>query len=930
MFLRPGRLRQLRQTLTCALIALLATGLAGFAAGRAEAQGGAGRITGTVTDSKTGRAIAFVSISVPEARTGALSDSKGDFLIGNLPPGTYTLKAQYTGYGPETVTGVVVTAGQATATKIQMTEIVVKQEETVVVTGTRKLVDVKEGGTIRTVRSEDIQNQGLQNLQDVVSQQAGVSSENNQIRVRGGRSDETTFIIDGVTNRDPISGESTAGSINARSVAEVNVIASGFSARYGQALSGIVDVKLKEGGQKFQGGFSAQGGDWFTQYYNGVISGPDWFQGGLSKLGIHMPGEAAFLVDVSTDFSNTYLPSIQDQVGRPRIKSGYEDSFLGHKFTYSPNVFMPSEENTWRALYKWTWKPDPKNKVDLAFTKRIAFDQGFFRRPISDIAGQSIPYPWNFKDRFEHTNTVTDDVNSTALTLTHTMSKNTYHTLQVSRSFNGQESAVDGKKWTEYQQPDDLALPPGQDQPYFVDSGDDNEWSNYWSESWTTDYRLGMNLGNIHKTEFGFLNSFQNVQYVDILDPWVYDPDGLGRDHDLWHVHPAMGALYAQDRLEYEGFVAEAGARVDYWFPGKELEDAVADTSNGNVSNATREAFYQDTGSLFGRRVKAVFSPRVSVSHPIQNRDKLFFNFGQFTQFPSYIFVYSKLTSVSSASFPVLGNANLNPEKSVQFEVGGQHVFGNGAAAKVALFQKDIYDYPTSVRFRRQEGTVISDFFVYLNSDFSRARGFELEYEKPRGEYWRWKATYEYSVAKGKSSDPNQAKIVEEGGGDATEPPLSEGFLFWNRPHKFTFNADFRVDRQDRRPTALGVSIPKGFGFNLFGTIQSGKAYTPEDANGNATGRVYSKNGPLEAVFNARINQEVRMGGDKVFNFYLVGENILDWSVVKRVDPATGKAPVAGEGQYVNPTQYDVNSVLTNPAYYGQPLRIRLGVDYDF
>jgi len=890
----------------------------------------AGKIAGTVVDKKTGRALAFVNIAIPEAKTGALSDSKGEFLIGNVAPGTYTLRAQFTGYEATTVPGVAVSAGGTTPVKIAMSEIVVKTEETVIVKGDRPLIDTKSGSTTRTVKKEDIANQGLQSLSDVVAQQAGVSSDNNQIRVRGGRADETTFIVDGVTNRDPISGESTAGSINARSVAEVNVIASGFSARYGQALSGIVDVKLKEGGQKFEAGFSAQGGNWFTQYYNGVMSGPDWFAGGLSKLGIHMAGETSFLIDLSTDFSNTYLPNIQDQPGRPRLKSGYEDSFLGMKFKYSPNFFMPSEENTWRGLYKWTWKPDGKNKVDFGFSKRISFDQGFTRRPLGDLAGQSIPYPWLFEGRFDHSQTVTSDVNSTQLTLTHTMNKNTYHSLMIARSFNVQEAAVDGKLWTEYEQPDDLALPAGQNREYFVDSGDADEWWNYWSESITTDYKLGMNLGRLHKTEFGFMNSFQNVQYVDIIEPWVFDPDNLGKDHDLWHVYPDIGALYASDRLELEGFVAEAGARVDYWFPGEQLEEAVADTNNTNVSDATREAFMEDTGSLFGHRVKAVFSPRVAVSHPIQNRDKLFFNFGQFTQFPSYIYVYSKMTSVSSASFPILGNANLNPEKSVQFEVGAQHLFADNAAAKISLFQKDIYDYPTSVRFRRQEGTVISDFSVYLNSDFSRARGFELEYEKPRIKYLKWKATYEYSVAKGKSSDPNQAKIVEEGGGDASEPPLSEGFLSWNRPHKLTLNADYRVARNQDKPKVFGLPLPNGFGVNLFGTIQSGKAYTPADVDGNATGRVYSQNGPIEAVFNLRLNQELKLGHDNTLNAYLIAENLLDWDVVKRVDPSTGKQPKSGEGQYVQPTQYEINSVLTNPAYVGPPLRIRIGVDYDF
>ena len=61
-----------------------------------------------------------------------------------------------------------------------------------------------------------------------------------------------------------------------------------------------------------------------------------------------------------------------------------------------------------------------------------------------------------------------------------------------------------------------------------------------------------------------------------------------------------------------------------------------------------------------------------------------------------------------------------------------------------------------------------------------------------------------------------------------------------------------------------------------------------------------------------------------------MGENILDWVVVKRVDPSTCKRPVAGAGQYQNPTHFDINSVLNNPAYLGPPLRVRLGVDYDF
>ena len=55
---------------------------------------------------------------------------------------------------------------------------------------------------------------------------------------------------------------------------------------------------------------------------------------------------------------------------------------------------------------------------------------------------------------------------------------------------------------------------------------------------------------------------------------------------------------------------------------------------------------------------------------------------------PSYRFVYSKLNSISSESFPVLGNPNLNPQVSVNYEVGAKHQFLPIAAINLS-FQHD-------------------------------------------------------------------------------------------------------------------------------------------------------------------------------------------------------------------------------------------------
>src|SRR5438128_1285928 len=130
------------------------------------------------------------------------------------------------------------------------------------VTGERQLVEVKQGATIRRVTAGDIRNLAVTTVGDVLQQQAGISTDAEQIHVRGGRTDETVFVVNGVANRDLVTGQSTAGQLNARSVAEVNVATGAYDVRYGNALSGVVEITLKEGGEKRSGGLTLNSGSY--------------------------------------------------------------------------------------------------------------------------------------------------------------------------------------------------------------------------------------------------------------------------------------------------------------------------------------------------------------------------------------------------------------------------------------------------------------------------------------------------------------------------------------------------------------------------------------------------------------------------------------------------------------------------------------------
>jgi outer membrane receptor protein involved in Fe transport len=895
-----------------------------------------GAISGKVTDRRTGHAIPFASVALPAAQRGGLTDSEGLYLLSGVPPGTWEVRVQFLGFRPQTVQ-VTVVAGRNTVQNFQLEDIVVRQEKEIEITAERRLVEVKQGATVRSVSSQEIRNLPVQTVADVLQQQAGISTEADQIHVRGGRADETVFVVNGVANRDLVTGQSTAGQLNARSVSEVNVATGAFDVRYGNALSGVVEIKLREGGERFEGGLTTSAGSYGGRSWQLVAGGPVRFAPGVRNLSAIVDLNSSlyetrfrYLGSKAEGFGDRFLVRAFEGTSFEPLRSSYEDAFFGKRFRYG-EIFAPSQDNNWSGRLGLAWRPNSRDKWSLNLSKRIAIDQGFSRTFINAAGDLGDPaYPWRWARRIDQANTIFEDNVQTSLEWRRTLGTTGYTELQLARYFYAQRRDVRGKHWTEYEEPYDPALADtSRHRDFFIDTGDDNVWQD--RRSVTTSLQWGLTQRfRPHELEFGFEHQFQDVQYVTIEDPWVADPDGLGGSHDLWKVRPWVGNVYLRDRLDYEGFTANFGLRADYWFLGREVEEALADTANLNVTRETRDEFFSGTRSFFGRRYKLKLSPRVIVAFPITENSSFFFNYGQFTQNPSYRYVYSKLTSISSESFPVLGNPNLNPQVSVNYEVGAKHQFLPIAAINASVFVKDVYDYPVATTFKRLSGADLSDVLVYLNGHFSRSKGIELELEKRRSSNWSGKLTYTYQQTKGKSSDPNEAKIIQEGGGDAAETRLSETFVRWNRPHKVTASLDIRFDRE---PPARWLAQT---GLNLYVQGISGRAYTPATTNFLQSAEPYSSNAPFQILTDVRLNRWFRFGGRRL-DLSLAGTNIFNNYIINRVDRQTGRARIAGVGEYAR-SEYDtqadylyaLQSEVDDPSNYGPGAQWRMSLDYDF
>jgi len=113
------------------------------------------------------------------------------------------------------------------------------------VTADAIMVEVKDTETVYTIGSEDLTDYAVDSVEEAVARQAGVVSRGGELYVRGGRSGEVSFRVDGVAVDDPLGGANI--SVSTFSIGQIETVTGGQDPEYGNALSGFVDIVTREG-----------------------------------------------------------------------------------------------------------------------------------------------------------------------------------------------------------------------------------------------------------------------------------------------------------------------------------------------------------------------------------------------------------------------------------------------------------------------------------------------------------------------------------------------------------------------------------------------------------------------------------------------------------------------------------------------------------
>jgi outer membrane receptor protein involved in Fe transport len=364
---------------------------------------------------------------------------------------------------------------------------------------------------------------------------------------------------------------------------------------------------------------------------------------------------------------------------------------------------------------------------------------------------------------------------------------------------------------------------------------------------------------------------------------------------------PLIGAAFAQDLIELEDLTVRAGARFDYFDARSTLPSNLANPANAIAGAPTSVPVPTSN--------KYSLAPRLGVSYPVANRGALHFAYGHFNQFPPLgrIFAnadFNVLTNLQAdgISYGVLGNPDIKPEKSVQYEFGYKHAITDDLGFDATLFYKDIRDL-IGVAFISTYNN--AEYAMLTNTDFGNVTGFTLAVDHRELGPMSLALDYTWQVAQGNASDPRETATRAEAGEDP-------------RPRLVPFDWD---QRHTLNLTAT-LSAPGTYSASTVLRVASGQPYTPvlESAFGFGL-EANSGRKPAAVVMDLRAERRFRRWPGlglfaRVFNLF--DTRYFNGPVF----------PTTGSPYYSRSPQADIVA-LRDPTRYYPPRRIELGLTWN-
>ncbi len=306
-----------------------------------------GIISGNIIDEVTNEGIPGVNIQILGTDRGVATNLDGEFKISNLEPGTYQIRVSAVGYATIIKSDIVVNTAKPTILLLKLISAAIELNGVTVKAGYFEK-DPSSTGSVANLSYEEIRRSpgGFEDVVRALSILPGVAQANagrNDLVVRGGAPSENLYIVDGfiVPNINHFGTQGATGGplsfINLDFVNETNFSSGGFSALYGDKLSSVLSIDLREGRKDRLGG-------------KGTIS--------ASQFGFNLEGPLSGSGDFFMSVRRSYLDFIFNAAG----------------FNFVPEYYD--------AITKFNYNLDSRNRLSLLFIG--AFDKTKFNNKDSE------------------------------------------------------------------------------------------------------------------------------------------------------------------------------------------------------------------------------------------------------------------------------------------------------------------------------------------------------------------------------------------------------------------------------------------------------------------------------------------------------------------------------------------------------------------
>ncbi len=720
-----------------------------------------GILEGIIKDKKTNEKLPGVTVLVIGTQQGTTTNAEGYYQVQNIRAGTYQIRFSYVGYQTLLIKNVIINPDVRTKMNVQLEQADVQLGEVVVVQE-KPPIQRDVTGTTFTVSGDDIRLLPVDKVSDVVTYKAGVTAEGN---VRGGKSTEVVYLVDGLPVHDVLSGGLKTDLPNS-SISGLSLYTGGFEPEYGNALSGVVNIVTKTGTDEHRLFAKAAKDNLFGGTQVSKMNEVE-----LSASGPVATDELFYIMSGSAVHSGTRW---------------WQDFQL---------FFSGPIEKTYSAFGKLDYFMSPTMRLGAQIL-------------LSDRDWRDYEFNWRYNlDGIPPQHRTSYRV---AAIFSHTVSDVFFYTASLSRfALNarigeGAKENVVTKDPFQY----DFFL------QYVID-GHRTWWSKTTQANYTAKLDGTYKVSSEHLLKFGGEFNLYNLN-SDIVKyeprktffgkPLVNEPQL--NFSSSYAYKPKSGSFYIQDKYDVpqSGILVNFGLRYDFLDP----------TANRPAIEAipvSDTAFTFNVKQAVPARIKQQLSPRIGAATQVAENGYLFLNLGWYFQYPLFDYMYSGLDRVSIARglTAVTGNPDLEPERTKSYEISLKYSFPHNIVASATYFKKETANQVDSKTFIPGDSKLAGSFGFaeYVNTPFAEASGIEIVVTRERGDWLTGELSYTLMNAEGVSGSADDGFYIAQYG----LPPAKRVFpLSWDQRHTLKAN--------------LALTMPWDFTFTAYAQYHSGRPYT--------------------------------------------------------------------------------------------------------